>query len=309
MPNGEIVVEAAGVRKDYGDTHALNGVALTVHRGEVLALLGPNGAGKTTFVEILEGLRTRTHGIVRVLGVDPMDGDAAWRARIGIVLQSGGGFDDLSVEETLRHVARFYPAPMAVDRVVEMVGLGEKRTTRCKHLSGGQRRRLDVGLGLIGDPDLIFLDEPTTGFDPTARHQAWDVVRELTSLGKTVLLTTHYLDEADALADRVAVIVGGRVVADAPRSELGGPQRQRTRVSFLMEGVLDGAALPAMLRDVDLAGRRATIATDEPTATVAVLAAWARGLGAGELPGLTVTRPSLEDVYLELIAAREAAGE
>jgi ABC-2 type transport system ATP-binding protein len=300
-------VEVREVRMDYGTTHALNGVSLDVARGEVVGILGPNGAGKTTLVEILEGFRMRTGGDARVLGVDPASADATWRARIGIVLQTSGGFDELSVEEVLDHVAAFYPSPMAVGRVIGLVGLEEKRATRCKHLSGGQRRRLDVGLGIIGDPDLIFLDEPTTGFDPSARRQAWDLVRELSSLGKTVLLTTHYLDEAEALANRVVVIAAGRVVANAAPAALGGPERHSTRVSFVPEGALAGAALPRELDGAEVRGGRVTIRTETPTATVAALTAWARGRGVEEVPGLAVTRPSLEDVYLSLIEEGAAA--
>ena len=303
MDASSLAVEAADLRKDYGDTHALAGVSLSVPRGEVLGILGPNGAGKTTLVEILEGFRRRTGGDVRVLGVDPATAGAAWRARIGIVLQTSGGFDELSVDEVLTHVAAFYPSPMDVGRVIELVGLAEKRRARCKQLSGGQRRRLDVGLGIIGDPELIFLDEPTTGFDPSARRQAWDLVHELSALGKTILLTTHYLDEAEALADRVVAIVGGRVVADAPPAALGGPERHGTRVSFAMEGALAGAAFPPGL-DADVRDGRMIIRTETPTATVAALMAWAAALGVEELPGLLVTRPSLEDVYLALISER-----
>jgi ABC-2 type transport system ATP-binding protein len=278
MP-AELVIEAADVRKTYGPVAALDGFALEMARGEVLALLGPNGAGKTTAVEILEGLRRRDSGAARVLGRDPERGDAAWRARRGIVLQSVDDVADLSVGECVRHFARFYPAPADAVAVIEMVGLSARCNTRVRLLSGGQRRRLDVALGIVGRPELLFMDEPTTGFDPEARRAFWDLVRDLAAQGTSILLTTHYLDEAEALADRVAVINCGRVVAMAPPGELGGRQHAPAEVSWLSPE-----------------GRR-RVRTTEPTAMVARLA----GSFGGEVPGLVVTRPSLEDVYLDLI--------
>ncbi len=298
----EPAIRVRGLRKSYGPLQAVDGVDLEVPRGEVFALLGPNGAGKTTMVEILEGYRRRTAGDVSVLGRDPATGDGAWRARIGIVLQSSGLFDGLTVEEVVEHFASFYPSPLAVDRVIEMAGLAEKRRARCKSLSGGQKRRVDLALGLVGDPELIFLDEPTTGFDPAARRQAWEVVREFARLGKTVLLTTHYLDEAEHLANRVGVIVAGRIVEIGTPREIGGRAASVATVSFRALGALAAKALPPLPGDVVDGGPVVSIATAQPTATVNALAAWAASSGIEELPELAVTRPSLEDIYLRMIA-------
>jgi ABC-2 type transport system ATP-binding protein len=277
----ELVIEARGLRKSYGATVALDGLDLEMTRGEVLSLLGPNGAGKTTTVEVLEGYRRRDGGEARVLGQDPQRAGAAWRARRGIVLQSCEDVVDLTVSECVRHFSHFYPAPADPDEVVERVGLTAKRGSRIRALSGGQRRRLDVALGIVGRPELVFLDEPTTGFDPEARRQFWDVVRDLAKEGTSVLLTTHYLEEAEALADRVAVINNGKVIDTAPPNELGGRQDAPAEVSWFAP---DG-------------WHRAK--TDRPTALVKELEA---SFG-GEIPRLTVRRPSLEDVYLELIGA------
>ncbi|MEO5723781.1 MAG: ABC transporter ATP-binding protein [Ilumatobacteraceae bacterium] len=293
--------------KDYGKFTAIAGIDLEIEHGEVFALLGPNGAGKTTLVEILEGYRRRTSGDALVLGVDPAHSTRDWRARLGIVLQTSGQFEGLSVEESIAHFATFYPAPMSVDHVIGMVGLDAKRKARWNTLSGGQKRRLDLAVGLIGDPELIFLDEPTTGFDPGARRQAWDVVRQLTSLGKTVVLTTHYLDEAEALADRVAVIVAGQIVEVSTPRELGGRSRAEAHVAFVATAELAGAALPEVSGQVTNDGSRYVVVTGYPTAVVAQLTAWASDHGASEIPELAVTRPSLEDTYLEMIATRQAA--
>lgn len=284
----ELVIEAKGLRKSYGPTVALDGLDLEMARGEVLSLLGPNGAGKTTTVEILEGYRRRDAGEARVLGEDPQHAGAAWRARRGIVLQTSDDVADLTVSECVRHFAHFYPAPADPSEVIERVGLTAKQSSRIRALSGGQRRRLDVALGIVGRPELVFLDEPTTGFDPEARRQFWDVVRDLAKGGTSVLLTTHYLEEAEALADRVAVINQGRVVATGVPSELGGRQFAPAKVSWL------GAD-----------GWQHTN-TYQPTALVKQLEA----TFGGEIPGLMVTRPSLEDVYLQLIgaSAREEVG-
>jgi len=295
-----------GLRKSYGDLTAVAGVDLEIEHGEVFSLLGPNGAGKTTLVEILEGYRDRTAGEAMVLGVDPAHPTRDWRGKLGIVLQTTGQFESLSVEETIVHFAGFYPAPMNVDHVIGLVGLEGKRKDRWDHLSGGQKRRLDLALGLVGDPDLIFLDEPTTGFDPGARRQAWDVVRELTSLGKTVVLTTHYLDEAEALADRVAVIVGGKIIEVSTPRELGGRARAVAHVTFAATDALAGVALPVLRGEVRADDGRFVITTDYPTAVVAALTAWAATHGITEIPALAVTRPSLEDTYLRMIADREA---
>ncbi|TDV41803.1 ABC transporter ATP-binding protein [Actinophytocola oryzae] len=270
-------IQIRGLRKSYNEVAAVGGVDLDVRQGEVFALLGPNGAGKTTTVEILEGHRHRDAGDVSVLGEDPGTAGRAWRARIGIVLQTANDAAELTVRESVRHYAGYYPSPAPVDEVIEQVGLTEKAGTRVKALSGGQRRRLDVALGVIGRPELVFLDEPTTGFDPEARRQFWDLVRSLAAGGTTILLTTHYLDEAEALADRVAVIAGGRIVAEGTPATLGGRSTAKATVSWL-----------------DESGPRSVL-TDTPTALIAELSQ------GRELAELTVTRPSLEDTYLELI--------
>lgn len=278
--SAELVIQARGLRKEYGRTVALAGIDLDMGRGEVLALLGPNGAGKTTTVEVLEGYRRRTAGEVTVLGRDPEHAGPAWRARRGIVLQSNDDVADLTVGECVRHFAHFYPSPAPPDEVIARVGLSEKSGARIRSLSGGQRRRLDVALGIVGRPELVFLDEPTTGFDPEARRHFWEVVRELARGGTSVLLTTHYLDEAEALADRVVVINQGRVVANGTPAELGGRQDADPTVSWLG---------PDGWRRVE---------TSRPTALVQELSA---EFG-GEVPSLTVTRPNLEEIYLRLIA-------
>ncbi|MBI5949683.1 MAG: ABC transporter ATP-binding protein [Chloroflexi bacterium] len=299
MSNGP-VVEVTGLRKSYGALEALAGIDLAIEPGEVFALLGPNGAGKTTCVEILEGYRRRTGGEASVLGVDPDRGERRWRARIGIVLQTTTAFDHLTVDEVVAHVGSFYPNPLPARRVVDMVGLTEKRSSRCGSLSGGQKRRVEVALGFVGDPELIFLDEPTTGLDPGGRRQLWEVVEQFTALKKTVVLTTHYLDEAEALAGRVGVIVAGALVEVAPPRELGGRERALARVTFARRGRLAGAALPD-LPGATLEGDMVTVPTGTPTAIVGLLSAWAAAHGEPELPALTVTRPSLEDIYLEMV--------
>jgi len=283
-------IRVRGLRKAYGETVAVAGVDLDVSHGEVFALLGPNGAGKTTTVEVLEGYRRRDQGEVSVLGVDPATaqgrrgtGDPVakrWRERVGIVLQGTGEFDELTVGEVVRHFARFYPAADDPATVIERVGLAEKATARTHTLSGGQKRRLDVALGIIGRPDLLFLDEPTTGFDPEARREFWQLIRDLQAGGTTIVLTTHYLEEAEALADRVGVIAKGKLIAvDTPRSL----------------GRRDSALATVSWRTAEGAWERTRSAT--PTAVVADLAA----RFSGEVPGLTVTRPTLEDIYLEMI--------
>jgi ABC-2 type transport system ATP-binding protein len=276
-------IEVRDLHKRYGDFEAVRGIDITVDRGEVFGLLGPNGAGKTTTVEILEGYRARSSGEVSVLGRDPRLRESALRKRIGIVLQSSGIYGHLTPREALRHWASFYPSPRSVEEVLSLMGLQEKADTRTRKLSGGQLRRLDFALALIGDPELIFLDEPTTGFDPAARRTAWETVRSLRDLGKTILLTTHYLDEAQALADRVAIIKDGRVLAIGPPRQLG-VGASHYRVAY-RNGVGDLVELE----------------TDDPTRTLHELssAALARG---ERLEELSVGRPTLEDVYLELTA-------
>lgn len=280
-PDGP-AVEVRGLRKRYGAKQAVDGIDLRVERGEIFAVLGPNGAGKTTTVEILEGFRRRDAGEVRVLGEDPQTAGRAWRARIGVVLQDSRDQAELTVAELVRHFATFYAAPRDPDEVIDAVGLREKARTRTRQLSGGQRRRLDVALGIVGRPELLFLDEPTTGFDPQARRAFWALVKSLREDGTTILLTTHYLDEAAHLADRAAVVRSGQVVAlDAP-DRLGGPAARRPVVRWLEDGAWHAER------------------TDSPTELVARVAARV-GAPDGEVPGLEVARPSLEDVYLELI--------
>jgi ABC-2 type transport system ATP-binding protein len=298
------MIRVRGLRKAYGDVMAVDGVDLDVATGEIFALLGPNGAGKTTTVEILEGYRARTAGEVSVLGVDPERADASWRARVGIVLQAGGRFDELTVGELVAHFAGFYPRPIPVDEVLELVGLADRHDVRTGRLSGGQRRRLDLALGLVGDPELVFLDEPTTGFDPGSRRAAWRVVGDLRALGKTVLLTTHYLDEAEHLADRVGIMARGRLVEVGKPSALGGRATAEATVRFRAEGPLAGAGLPRLpALDVQRADGMVSVRTTTPTAVVGALSAWASAAGVEELPELCVLRPTLEDVYLRLVGA------
>jgi ABC-2 type transport system ATP-binding protein len=275
----DAAISVRGLVKRYGDHNAVDGVDLDIRRGEIFALLGPNGAGKTTTVEVLEGYRQRDGGEVRVLGVDPARGGRRWKADLGIVLQSGAGDSQLTCLELLRAQAAYFPDPRDPAEVLDLVGLSEKAGSRGRTLSGGQRRRLDVALGIVGRPRLLFLDEPTTGFDPEARRQFWSLIRSLRDLGTTMLLTTHYLDEAEELADRVGVIARGRLVEVAVPSELGGRGQAPAVVSWTEDGV-----------------RRAT-ETATPTAFVAELA----GRFPGEVPDLAVARPTLEDVYLQMI--------
>jgi ABC-2 type transport system ATP-binding protein len=274
------------LRKSYGELEAVRGISFEVQEGEVFGLLGPNGAGKTTTVEILEGYRKRDAGEVEVLGSDPAAASGDWRERMGVVLQSSAMYETLTVREMLNVFAGYYREPRPVDEVVELVGLEEKRDNRVRLLSGGQRRRLDLGLALVGDPELIFLDEPTTGFDPGARRRAWETIRGLRSLGKTILLTTHYLDEAEQLADRVAVLRQGEIVASGPPAELTGSVQQ-TEIRYRENG------------------REVVLHTDEPTRVLHELTDKALAEGR-ELEGLVVRRPSLEDVYLSLTEEVEA---
>jgi ABC-2 type transport system ATP-binding protein len=273
-------IAVRGLRKSYGALEAVSGIDFDVRRGEVFGLLGPNGAGKTTTVEILEGYRKRDGGEVEVLGADPASAGGEWREQIGVVLQSSAMYETLTPAEMLRLFAGYYREPRPVDEVIELVGLQEKRDDRVRRLSGGQRRRLDLGLALIGDPELIFLDEPTTGFDPAARRRAWETIRGLRGLGKTILLTTHYLDEAEQLADRVAVLAHGRIVATGTPAELTG-------------------AVPATEIRYRENGSEVVLETAEPTRLLNELTG--RALAEGrELEGLIVRRPTLEEVYLSL---------
>lgn len=271
-------IEVAGLRKRYGPKQAVDGLDLHVDRGEIVAILGPNGAGKTTTVEILEGYRHRDEGDVRVLGEDPQTAGRVWRSRLGIVLQGTNDLAEATVGELVRHFSRFYPDPRDPDEVIDAVGLREKVRTRARQLSGGQRRRLDVALGIVGRPELVFLDEPTTGFDPQARRSFWDLVEGLRDDGTTILLTTHYLEEAERLADRVVVVAAGRVVAEGAPADLGGRDARRALVRWVEDG------------------RRHEVRTDDASRTVADLLA-----RLGDVPGLEVLRPTLEDVYLGLL--------
>jgi ABC-2 type transport system ATP-binding protein len=272
-------VAVGDLRKSYGGHEALRGISFEIRVGEVFSLLGPNGAGKTTTIEILEGYRHRDGGDVSVLGVDPAHASSAWRGRIGVVLQSSAMYETLTVRESLALFAGYYKRPRPADEVVSVVGLEEKSDSLVRKLSGGQRRRLDFGLALVGDPELIFLDEPTTGFDPAARRNAWQTIRSLRELGKTILLTTHYLDEAEQLSDRVAVLREGRIVATGTPADL--TRTPATEIRYRENG------------------KEVVLRTETPTRVLAELTARAAEQGR-ELEGLEVRRPSLEEVYLEL---------
>jgi ABC-2 type transport system ATP-binding protein len=300
----EPVVLVHGLRKAYGGRAAVSGIDLEVRAGEVFTFLGPNGAGKTTTVEILEGYRARDAGAVSVLGRDPARPTRGWRSRIGVVLQTCDVWPELTVAEALTLFGRYYPAPLPVERTLDLVGLAGDRDVRAGALSGGQKRRLDVGLALVGDPDLLFLDEPTTGFDPSARHHAWEVIAGLRDLGKTVFLTTHYMDEAEALADRVAVIAAGAIVATGTPRDLGGRDRELVTVRFDLPPGTEAASIPQVPGGViEVRDGSARIRTTRPTETLAALTGWAVSERL-ELPALEARRPSLEDVYLSLTEGR-----
>jgi ABC-2 type transport system ATP-binding protein len=295
----EPVISVKGLRKSYDGVEAVRGIDLEVGRGEVFAFLGPNGAGKTTTVEVLEGYRGRDGGEVDVLGEDPSDAPRAWRAQIGIVLQSCVQQKELTVRETLDMYAGYYPAPRDVTETIELAGLVEKADERAGRLSGGQQRRLDVALALVGDPGLLFLDEPTTGFDPSARRQAWETISGLRGLGKTIFLTTHYMEEAQALADRVAIISSGEIVAVGTPAAIGGRALAATEIRFqLPEGPV--AELPlAIAGDAKVVNGTVSVRSERPVEALHALTTWALEHG-HDLPDLEVRRPSLEDVYLEL---------
>ena len=307
-------ITVSGLAKSYGGVQAVRGISFTVGRGEIFALLGPNGAGKTTTLEILEGFRGRDAGQADVLGLDPGDRATgrALRERIGLVLQDIAVEPYLTVRETIARNAGYYPAPRDVDEVITLVGLAGQERTKVRNLSGGRKRRLDLGLGLIGDPELLFLDEPTTGFDPAARRDAWQLVRSLRDSGTTILLTTHYMEEAQALADRVAVLSGGQVVAQGTLADIGGRAAAQTQIRFALPGGCVAADLPAWARPgADPAagpqpGDLVAVAVSEPTRALHELTSWAlqRGL---VLDQLTVEPPSLEDVYLRLTGPGPAA--
>ncbi len=294
-------IEVRGLTKSYGDVHAVQGIDLRVERGQIFALLGPNGAGKTTTVEILEGYRSRDGGTVQILGCDPARQRRQLKSQIGIVLQSSGMDRYLTVSETVTMYAGYYPRPRPVDEVINLVGLQAKRDAWVLQLSGGQQRRLDVAIALAGNPDLLFLDEPTTGFDPSARHEAWQVIKNLAALGKTVLLTTHYMDEAQYLADQVAVISGGRIVAEGPPATIGNREQARARIRYRLA---DGARPPSDLQAPPGPDGLMELAPDDLTAALHRLTGWALEQHV-ELTGLEVIRPTLEDVYLELTGSQE----
>ena len=305
MNHADPAIEVKSLRKTYGDLDAVAGIDLRVARGEVFALLGPNGAGKTTAVEILEGHRSRSGGDVSVLGFDPEKGEPGFRQRIGIVLQETGVEPYLTVEETIELYRGYYPNPRALDEVLALVGLTEQRRTRVRRLSGGQQRRLDVGVGLAGDPELLFLDEPTTGFDPAARRGAWEMVRGLQALGKTIFLTTHYMDEAQHLADRVAIIRKGRIVAEGDPAELISHEtvstirfRQPVDSPDLLEGLPPSTSGHGFV----------SIETDSPTTVLYQLTRRASEHGI-DLQDLTVTRATLEDLYLRLVVEADEAAQ
>jgi ABC-2 type transport system ATP-binding protein len=283
----EPAISIHGLRMSYGENEAVRGIDLEVATGEIFAFLGPNGAGKTTTVEILEGYRKRTGGEVKVLGEDPEHAGSAWRDRIGIVLQSNSLDPYLTVRESLELYAGYFSHPRSVEETIALIGLEGKADERARKLSGGQQRRLDVGMALVGDPELLFLDEPTTGFDPSARRQAWDVIAGLRDLGKTIFLTTHYMDEAQRLADRVTIIAGGEIVAEGTPEDLGERDKATTTIRYR-----------------DAAGEEISIETVDPVRELQRLTTAALERGE-ELEGLEVTRPSLEDVYLDLTAAAE----
>jgi ABC-2 type transport system ATP-binding protein len=307
----ETVISVSGLRKSYGELEAVRGIDLDVARGEVFAFLGPNGAGKTTTVEILEGYRPRNGGEVSVLGVDPASPTRAWRARVGLVLQECRLTPELTVHEAVAQYAGYYERPRDVAETVRLVGLDGREDTRTSHLSGGQQRRLDVALALVGDPDLLFLDEPTTGFDPSARRQAWRVISSLRELGKTVFLTTHYMDEAQALADRVAILRAGEIVAQGSPDRLGDRGERASEISFRLASAAEVSELPAAVRKrARVDGTAVTLAEANPVPLLRELTGWALDRGT-ELGDLEVRRPSLEDIYLELTdgGAEQAEGE
>jgi ABC-2 type transport system ATP-binding protein len=308
-PATEPVIEVEGLVMRYGELEAVGGIDLHVNRGEVFAFLGPNGAGKTTTVEILEGYRRRTAGRVTVLGVDPERGTARWRGRLGVVLQESAPEQYLTVGECVRLYAGYYPAPRGVDETLELVGLADRPDVLAGRLSGGQRRRLDVALALVGDPELLFLDEPTTGFDPSARRAAWDMIAGLRALGVTVFLTTHYMDEAEHLADHVAVIAGGHIVAEGPPATLAGRNVAPAEVRFTLPAGTVTADLPEAVQRT-IAGQdgdRLLVTAVSPIAVLAPLTAWAAARGV-DLPDLEVRRPTLEDIYLELTTSATGTG-
>lgn len=301
------VVTVKGLTKKYGHHIAVNDISFEVTRGEVLAILGPNGAGKTTTVEMLEGYRKPTQGAVTVLGVDPQQGTRAWRSLLGMVLQSTSLDAELTVSEALNMYARLYPNPRKIDDVLSLVGLASNANTKIGTLSGGQQRRADVGLGIIGNPELLFLDEPTTGFDPSARRSFWQMIKQLCAEGMTVILTTHYMEEAQFLADRVLLIVNGKIVANAPADKIGGSLRQQNHIAFRLAEKEMATSLPKMLqRQATIEGGSILLQTTDVTGTTSELLDWARQQKI-ELRELTISRPTLEEIYLALVEQTEGA--
>jgi ABC-2 type transport system ATP-binding protein len=295
-----LAIEVHDLRKSYGEVEAVRGVSFEVSRGEVFCLLGPNGAGKTTTVEILEGYRTRSAGEARVLGMDPAHSQRDLRERVGIVLQQCGVQNDLTVAELIEMYGRYYTRRRPVDELIELVELGEKRNVRARHLSGGQLRRLDLALGLVGDPDLLFLDEPTTGFDPGARRQAWSTIRSLCDLGKTVFLTTHYMDEAQHLANRVAVMNAGQIIAIGRPEELGGRDLRPAEIRFSLPSEWSLGDIPEVpCEQRTLEGDRVLVLTKEPVVAAQRITSWALEHDV-DLGHFSVSQPTLEDIYLEL---------
>ncbi len=305
----ELAIELRDLRKSYGEVEAVRGVSFEVSRGEVFCLLGPNGAGKTSIVEILEGYRTRTAGEARVLGMDPAHGQRELRERVGIVLQQCGVQNDLTVAELIEMYGRYYTRRRPVDEVIELVELGDKRDTKARNLSGGQLRRLDLALGLVGDPDLLFLDEPTTGFDPGARRQAWETIRSLCDLGKTIFLTTHYMDEAQHLASRVAVMNAGQIIAIGRPEELGGRDLRPAEIRFSLPSDWSLGDLPDIpCERRALEGDRVVVQTKEPVVATQRITTWALDHDV-DLGHFSVSQPSLEDIYLELTGSVEEEKE
>jgi ABC-2 type transport system ATP-binding protein len=301
----DAAISVRGLRKAYGEHEVVRGIDFEVASGEVFGFLGPNGAGKTTTIEILEGYRERGAGEVSVLGADPAEAGREWRNRVGLVLQECELDPLLTVREAVELFATFYRAPRPVEETIELAGLGEKRDARVGSLSGGQKRRVDVAIGIVGDPDLIFLDEPTTGFDPSARRDAWNTIEGLRELGKTVFLTTHYMDEAQHLADRVAILREGRIVAQGDPAELGESLGRRTVIGFALADGLGVEDVRARLgRPVEVSGNQVSLETEQPQADLYRLLSLAEERGA-KLEDLEVRRPSLEDIFLELTAGEE----
>jgi ABC-2 type transport system ATP-binding protein len=295
-----LAIRVRGLRRSYGDRQAVRGIDFDVARGEILAFLGPNGAGKTTTVEMLEGFRKRSAGEVSVLGTDPEHAGPDWRARVGVVLQSSKPERLLSVRECLGLYAGYYPAPLDVDHALDLVGLADKAAERCEKLSGGQQRRLDVALALVGDPELVFLDEPTTGFDPSARHTAWNMIRDLRGLGKTIFLTTHFMDEAECLADRILILAAGRIVASGTPEAIGDRTSAATIIRFTLPENVTAKGVPPVAGTVTASGgRRVEISTPEPMPALGVLSSWAARHGY-PLSDISVHRSSLEEIYLRL---------